>query len=233
MKLAHHLLVLATLLSACKGTESTEVNRPPGDVNGTRKLTLRSSFTENSLPFVWASYQDGDKHGFPSGILISCNGIPIIDSRKNAKNDTGRYLSASSGVYDWKYEGADTTFEVFFPVQPITVIDSLRSRLTDSTRFQSQLNRKDSFTVVYHPMGPCTNLQAFVAANTYLFPKTIFDSVTGKVISIHPETLSIPANSSGSVALAKVVRQAYRTTSISSIFVEDSTIGRAFFFNWR
>jgi hypothetical protein len=233
MKLSRLAVLIALVVAACKGPSTTEVNRTPVDA-GNRRLVLRTSFSENSgIPFAAASFRDGERSGFGQGVLITCNGLPIVDTRKSgAVQDTGRFITFPSFSYDWKYQGPDTSFEVFVPVQTETVIDSL---LSDGSFFTPSISRTDSCRLVYHPMSECWNLQAVLFTNSAtLFPRTVFDPGTGEVFSIHPEELNIPINSSsGSMALAKVMGERFRTNSISSIEVSDSTIGRTFFFIWR
>ena len=228
----YRILWCLLLLSgvSCSSSLTTTLNEPMPDVAGKRFMTL-STFTDVSIHKTQASasYRNDTINGFGPGIFITCDGVPIIDTRgKNLQNDTTLFITSedAGGFYDWMYFGPDTTFEIIMSADSFLTIKSPASGTV--------LDRRQSFVIKYIPMGPCSLLVPTLidSAQGVYQPLTVFDSTTGVLGSVQPDTIHLKGGT-GSVSLTKTRITSFSVPQTHAIVVQNSSVSRAVSVQWR
>ena len=232
IKMRYRILWCLLLLSgaSCSPSLTTTLNEPMPDVAGKRFMTLLT-FTDVSTHKTQASasYRNDTINGFGPGILITCDGVSIIDTRgKSFQNDTTLFIDPqdAGGFYDWMYFGPDTTFEIIMSADSFLTIKSPASGDT--------LDRHQSFAIKYLPMGPCSLLvpKLMDAAQDVYQPATVFDSLTGVLGPVQPDTIHLKAGT-GSVLLTKTRITSFSVPQTHAIVVQNSSVSRAVSVQWQ
>jgi hypothetical protein len=220
-------VILLLLISACSAPGTTEINRPAGDVSGTRKLMLTTTFDpREGFSIASASYSDGSSTGFGPGVFITCNSTPIVDTRKTTgSSDTIRFITFSTD-YNWSYQGPDTSFTIDMPSPgEIQILEPPQD--TEIFQFLG-----DSLNVVYSPTGPCSNLQVLcigfndsARVEDTVRPVIRFDPNMGTINPFSLSSLAVfVSGGQGTISIIKVSDSAFSIPSIHSIVVKDSVV---------
>ncbi len=227
-------LCAAFLLLAvgCSTPGTTEINRPPPDVNGSRQLLLTTSFNPNEgATLASAAYSDSSVSGFGAGVFITCNGVPIIDTRTIAgEPDSERFISISTD-YLWSYSGPDTSFLFDMPSPGQMQITEPRQD-TEIFQFLST----DSLHIIYEPAGSCSNIIVTcigfhngTGTEDTVRPMIQFDTTDG---TIHPIPLppfaTLAQNGQGTLSITKISSSIFSIPSIHTIVIADSTKSQPF-----
>jgi hypothetical protein len=220
------VILLLCFGAGCSAPGTTEINRPPMDVNGVRQLVLNTSPIPSGEfegdTFASASYSDSATQGFGPGVLITCNSFTIIDTRKTAGQADTQAAIEPSTSYVWNYQGPDTSFQ-------ITMSSSGRMEITDPGNGQGFFFEEDSLAITYEPTGPCTNLQVVLTgflSNDVLDtirPAIQFDSALGTIDPIWLGTSGFQAGE-GTITVDKINRVSFSSSYTHSIIVEDSDV---------
>ncbi len=223
--------------AGCSAPGSTEINRPPPDVNGVRYLLLTTSFNPlNEVTFASAAYSDSTVQGFGAGVFITCNSATIIDTRQTTgEPDTGTFIGVSSS-YTWSYQGPDTSFAFTMsaPGNQFEITEPTEDEELDP--FEG-----DSLPIMYEPIGPCSSLTVrftgFEENNDIedtVKPTIHFNPFTGV---INPISLSIfnqlDFGGQGTISIIKVSDSAFSIPSIHSIIVKDSSASEPSLVEWE
>lgn len=144
-----------------------------------------------------ATLVDDSGKGFDPGIYITCNGMPIVDTRPgNIRKAGPQYVSPRDSMFEWSYEGLDTNFEVEIPADPQPVIPD---SLNEKTIYIS-----DSLSFAYVPKAARSELQLILTDEFQdtVRPTTNFDTATGELKPTWINSLGLQSGA-GTIALAR------------------------------
>ena len=226
--------------AGCSAPSTTEINRPPADVNGVRRLLFETSFSPfEGETIASAAYSDSSSQGFGAGVFITCNSFTIIDTRQSTgvlDTQTQAFITPSTS-YTWSYEGPDTSFEFTMnaPGNQFVITSPTSGEGIDP------FIAGDSLDILYEPTGPCTNLMvkfiAFDASTDVedtVKPTIQFDPLTGIItpIPLSPFT-QLDFSGEGTVTIVKVSDSIFSIPSIHSITIKDSSSSEPSEIDWE
>ncbi len=223
------MLSLLLAMAGCSGPTTTELNRQIALDPAARTLVVKTTLIQSSGNFMEAqasaTFTENGKAGFETGVIVTCNGETVVDT-KNASTDTNVFIEAASGEYDWSYTDPDTSFEILISAHPQPQI--VRP-LQDSILF-----RRSTFGIQYVPTEPSSNLRVLQfdpSESRVTFLPTSFDPNSGIISSVQPDSsFSIGF---GFIALGKLNVETFSNSDIRNILVEDSTTSNVVRIEWR
>jgi hypothetical protein len=191
------------------------------DQSSLPELILKTALdTKRNEIFATATLAGGSGSGFGQGIYITCNAMPIVDTRNgNARPNTGAYVLPQDGLFTWSYEGPDTNFEVEFPAQTQPILsDSLNGK----TIFLA-----DSLNIGYTPAGACSQVQLVLGDEFQdsIRPVTPFDTATGAIFPTWIGSIGLQPGA-GTIAIARSKWIYFPTPQFRWVFVEDSVTSK-------
>jgi hypothetical protein len=230
------LLAAVGFGAGCSAPSTTEINRPPADVNGVRHLLLTTSFTPfEGDTFASAAYSDSIVQGFGPDVVILCNSDTIVNTLRIAGGaDSGRFIEASTS-YNWSYQGPDTSF-TFTMSSPGNQFDIEEPE--DNSEIEPFLG--DSLTIAYEPTGPCSNLivilVGFIDGETVdtIRPSIQFNPISGTIAPILLDSISqLELEGEGTISIVKISDSIFSIPSIHSIVIKDSAASEMDQIRWE
>ena len=201
---------------------------PAQQPNTIGQLVLETT-TNGKRNEVYASATSigGASPGFGPGIFITCNSIPIVDTRNGRSHpNAGSFITVMDSSYHWSYEGPDTMFEVEIPAAGAPVIaDSFAGKT---------VYLADSLILAYTPTAPCSYLQLILGDEFQdsIRPVTPCDTGTGAMYPTWIGSLGLQTGA-GTIAVARIKWIAFSSPSIRSILVEDSAVSKPVDVIWQ
>jgi hypothetical protein len=196
--------------------------------NATRQLLLETVLdAKQNGVFASATCWGGPGKGFGPGIFITCNLVPIVDTRDgSSRPNSGSFVTPMDSLYIWNYEGPDTSFEVEIKAASAPVI-------TDSFSGK-HLFLADSLAITYSPAGPCSALQLILGDEFQdsIRPITSFDSTTGMLYPLWIGSQGLQSGA-GTIAVARIQRVVFSSPAFQWITVEDSAAGKPVEVLWQ